>query len=105
MPRIRALLDALSLLVLTLAAVGALSRSALSAWGISRFGRPFLEYALMAALPVAAILLRRRSLAAYGLSVSGGSVQLRIALTCMISYAVFCLEKGLARTAPPRRLA
>lgn len=79
--------EAVAVLVLTILAIGAIRISPLREWEQSLTKRPFLEYGMMLAVPLAALKFSGRSLAEYGLRFDNLRYHLELALACCIPYA------------------
>ncbi len=88
-PRVlRALLEVVAVVALTLAAVVALSGSPLGVLERRFTHRPFLEYAAMIAVPLLALAARRRRAADCGITLRRARLDLDAAFTCFIPYAI-----------------
>jgi uncharacterized protein len=82
-----AILEVVLVFALAVTAVGLTARSP---WGGHRQelpGWPFLEYLVLMSVPLAVLLLTRRSLASHGLSARGLRENVHGALLCMVPYA------------------
>lgn len=83
----QAVLEVVAVFILTLAVTGVFFASPLGDWERQVLQRFFLTYALMIATPLLILVLMRRNLAAYGISLKNFKYHLDIALTCFIPYS------------------
>lgn len=84
-------IEAVVLFGVTLFLIAVLSGSPLGEWQRRHTPHPFLEYALMIALPLLLIAVRRGRPADYGLTLKGLKQQLDIFLTALVPFAVASL--------------
>lgn len=90
-PKAKAVIEAAALFGVTLFLIAVLSGSPLGEWQRRHTPRPFLEYALMIALPLLFIAVRRGHPADCGLSLKDLKQQLDIFLAALVPFAVASL--------------
>jgi membrane protease YdiL (CAAX protease family) len=86
--RIVALLEAVAVFALTLCLVAVAGISSIGTWVRTVTGRAFLEYIVWIAIPLLILLLSRRNLASYGISLRNPRYHLDITLTAFIPVAL-----------------
>lgn len=86
--RIVALVEVVAVYILTLLGIAAVVSSPIGAWERGVTNRQFLEYAVMIAVPLLVLLVSRRDLASYGISLQNLRYHLDIAATAFIPVAV-----------------
>ncbi len=84
----RAVLEVLIVFALTLALVALAGRTPAAAWVRQVTHRAFIEYAVMIAVPLLLLLVTRRNLAHYGLSMCDVRYHLGVAATAFIPVAI-----------------
>jgi len=83
----RAIAEVTAVLMLSIAAIWVLRISPLGAWERSLTRQPFLEYAVMMAVPLFVLKATQRRLGAYGLQFMKLKYHVEIALICSVPYA------------------
>lgn len=67
----------------------------LSAWEMRALSYPFVTNALLAAIPLLLLILTRRDLAAYGLTLANARYHLGVAATCFVPFALSSMPTGM----------
>lgn len=83
-----ALIEVVAVFALTLLLVAVVSSSAVAAWVRRVTHRAFLEYAVMIAVPMLILILSRRNLSSYGVSLLNLRYHLDITLTAFLPMAI-----------------
>jgi membrane protease YdiL (CAAX protease family) len=93
--RIVALTEVVAVFVLTLLAVAAVGISPIGVWGRRVTHRAFLEYVVMIALPLLILLVSRRNLASFGISLRNLRYHLDVATIAFIPVALASVALSL----------
>lgn len=83
-----AILEVVIVFGLTLLLIALVGLSPVGAWGRRAFGRYFIEYAVMIALPLLLLLVTRRNPASYGLSLRNFSYHLDVTAGAFVPVAL-----------------
>ncbi|MBC7080691.1 MAG: CPBP family intramembrane metalloprotease [Thermoplasmatales archaeon] len=89
--KIKVILEVFFVFLVTFLIIWAMQIPLLGEWKSRVLQRPFLEYAVMIAMPSVFLLVTRRNFAAYGISFKNLKYHLDVVLTCFLPVAVSCV--------------
>ncbi len=93
--RIKAVFEVLAVYILTLALIAAVGLSPIGRWERGVTNRMFLEYVVMIAFPLLWLVISRRNLADYGITLKNLKYHLDVALAAFLPVAIACVPLGL----------
>lgn len=91
----KALIEVVVVFILTLSLVALVGLSPLGKWERQVTNRVFIEYAVMIAFPLLLLVVARRNLASYGLSLRNFSYQLSVAGIALVPVLIAILPAAL----------